>query len=53
MGDKFEPPKVDKFVVLSAIWPFISGLCAYDEKFFSLVRNIRQRAEDLYNASGI
>ena len=53
MGEKFNPPQVDKFLVLSAIWPSISGLCTVDEDFLNLTKNMVWGVSDLYKNSRI
>lgn len=47
-GDKDVYPAVDKFEVLSALWPAISWLSILDDGFFLLAQNMQTNAEDFY-----
>jgi len=48
LRDNANPPSVDEFEVLSAIWPSISGLCTVDDEFFALMKSIWKDAQYFY-----
>ena len=47
-ADKAVCPSVDKFEVLSALWPAISMLSVVDDGFFPLAQHMQTNAEDFY-----
>lgn len=47
-ADKAVCPSVDKYAVLSALWPAISMLSVIDDGFFPLAQNMQTNAGDFY-----
>lgn len=47
-GDEAVCPPVDKYAVLSALWPAISMLSVIDDGFFPLAQNMQTNAGDFY-----
>lgn len=53
ISNEFEQSSVDKFQVLSALWPAISRLSVVDDVFLSLIRYMQLNAQDFYKNGNI